>query len=336
MPDLLSPLSLHGLTLRNRIVMPPMWSGQATPDGLVTPAIVEYHRRRAAAGCGLVIVEHAFVHPRGRHSSTQIGVHADATVDGLRRLAAAIKNEGAVACLQISHAGSRGSSRVIGARPLAPSAVRHPNEPDGDVPEAVGQAMLPEIVVAFGDAATRAQAAGFQAVEVHAAHGFLLSQFLSPLTNRRDDDYGGPVGNRSRLHLEVLGEVRRRVAREIAVFVRLGAHDEMRGGLEIDDACWTASRLAETGADLIDVSGGLQGSRGAGKGPAYFVPYAQAIKAVVPVPVMVTGGLGEPDLANRAVREGWADLIGVGRAMLNDPEWAGKAIAHLSMVRRPD
>ena len=162
----------------------------------------------------------------------RIGVHADATVDGLRRLAAAIKNEGAVACLRISHAGSRGSSRVIGARPLAPSAVRHPNEPDGDVPEAVGQAMLPGIVVAFGDAATRAQAAGFQAVEVHAAHGFLLSQFLSPLTNRRDDDYGGPVGNRSRLHLEVLGEVRRRVAREIAVFVRLGAHDEMRGGLE--------------------------------------------------------------------------------------------------------
>lgn len=336
MPDLLSPLSLKGLTLRNRIVMPPMWSGQATPDGLVTPAIVEYHRRRAAAGCGMVIVEHAFVHPRGRHSATQIGVHADAAVEGLSRLATAIKREGAVACLQISHAGSRVSSSVIGARPIGPSAVRHPGEPDGDIPEAVSQPMIPGIIGAFGDAAVRAHAAGFQAVEVHAAHGFLLSQFLSPLTNRRDDEYGGPVERRSRLHLEVLREVRSRLPRGTPVFVRLGAHDEMPGGLEIEDACWTAARLVESGADLIDVSGGLQGSRGAGKGPAYFVPYAQAIRAVVHAPVMVTGGLGEPDLANRVVREGLADLIGVGRAMLNDPEWAGKAIAHLSMVRRPN
>ncbi len=336
MPDLLSPLTLQGLTLRNRIVMPPMWSSQATPDGMVTPAIVEYHRRRAAAGCGLVIVEHAFVSLRGRHTATQIGVHTGAAIEGLTRLAAAIKREGAAACLQISHAGSRGSSRVIGARPLAPSAVRHPGEPDGDIPEAVSQAMIPGIISAFGDAAVRAQAAGFQAVEVHAAHGFLLSQFLSPLTNRRDDEYGGPVERRSRLHLEVLREVRSRLRSDVAVFVRLGAHDEMPGGLELEDSCWTAARLVEAGAGLIDVSGGLQGSRGAGKGPAYFVPYAEAIRAAVKVPVMVTGGLGEPDMANRVVREGRADLVGVGRAMLNDPEWAEKAIAHLSMVRRPD
>jgi NADPH2 dehydrogenase len=336
MPDLLSPLSLQGLTLRNRIVMPPMWSSQATPDGMVTPAIVEYHRRRAAAGCGLVIVEHAFVSLRGRHTATQIGVHTGAAIEGLTRLAAAIKREGAVACLQISHAGSRGSARVIGARPLAPSAVRHPSEPDGDVPEAITPGMVPGIIGAFADAATRAQAAGFQAVEVHAAHGFLLSQFLSPLTNHRDDQYGGRVENRHRLHLEVLREVRTRLPREMAVFVRLGAHDEMPGGLELDDACRTAEKLVETGAGLIDVSGGLQGSRGAGKGPAYFVAYAEAIRAVVKVPVLVAGGLGEPDLADRIVREGRADLIGVGRAMLNDPDWAQKAIAHLSMVRRPD
>ncbi len=334
MPDLLSPLSVQGLTLRNRIVMPPMWSGQATPDGLITPAIVEYHRRRAASGCGLVIVEHAFVHPRGRHSSTQIGVHADAALDGLTRLASAIRQEGAAACLQISHAGSRGSSRLIGAPLLAPSAVRHPGEPEGEIPEAVPEAMVPEIVRAFGDAAVRAQAAGFDAVEIHAAHGFLLGQFLSPLTNRRDDQYGGAVEHRARLHLEVLAEVRARLAPGTPVFVRLGAHDEMPGGLELDDACWTAGRLAEGGACLIDVSGGLQGSRGVGKGPGYFVPYAQAIKAVVPVPVMVTGGLGEADLADRVVREGRADLVGVGRAMLNDPDWAGKAIARLSTARR--
>jgi NADPH2 dehydrogenase len=334
MPDLLSPLSLPGLTLRNRIVMPPMWSGQAAPDGLVTPNIIEYHRRRAAAGCGMVIVEHAFVHTRGRHTPTQIGVHSDATVDGLGKLAWAIRREGAAACLQISHAGSRSSSRVLGMRPLAPSGVRHPFEPEGDIPEPIATEMLPDIVRAFGDAAERARAAGFQAVEIHAAHGFLLCQFLSPLTNRREDEYGGSVENRSRLHLAVLNEVLARVDGDCPVSVRLGAHDETPGGLELDDACTVARWLAEAGAGLIDVSGGLQGSRGAGRGAAYFVPYSQAIKAVVSVPVMVTGGIGEPDLADRAVQEGWADLVGIGRAMLNDPDWARKAIAHLSMGRR--
>lgn len=335
MPDLLTPLSLRRLTLRNRIVMPPMWSGQATPDGLVTAAIIDYHRRRAAAGCGLVIVEHAFVHRRGRHTATQLGVHSDATIEGLGRLAQAIKREGAVACLQLAHAGSRSSSRVVGARPIAPSAVRHPYEPEGDVPEAITDQMVAEVVRAFGDAAARARAAGFQAVEVHAAHGFLLSQFLSPLTNHRTDEYGGPVENRSRPHQSVLAEVLARVEADCPVFVRLGAHDETPGGLELPDAVQTAKRLAAQGAALIDVSGGLQGSRGVGRGAAYFVPYAQAVKAAVTVPVLVTGGIGEPNLANRVVREGWADLVGIGRAMLNDPDWAAKAIAHLSMTRVP-
>jgi NADPH2 dehydrogenase len=330
MPDLLSPLSLGALTLRNRIVMPPMWSGQATLEGHVTANIVEYHRRRAAAGCGLVIVEHAFVHARGRHSATQIGVHDDTTIDGLSRLAHAIKAEGAAACLQLSHAGSRTSARVMGSRPVAPSAVRHPYEPEGDVPEAMAGRLFAEVIGAFGDAAARARSAGFQAVEVHAAHGFLLSEFLSPLTNCRTDEYGGPVENRSRLHLVVLAEVLSRVDAGCPVFVRLGAHDETPGGLELADACRTATLLAGGGAALIDVSGGLQGSRGVGRGAAYFVPYAQAIKAAVAVPVLVTGGIAEPDLADRVVREGWADLVGIGRAMLNDPDWAAKAVAHLS------
>jgi NADPH2 dehydrogenase len=333
MPDLLTPLSLRGLTLRNRIVMPPMWSGQATPDGHVTTGIVDYHRRRAAAGCGLVIVEHAFVHPRGRHTATQIGAHSDTTVEGLGRLAAAIEREGAAACMQLAHAGSRSSSRVTGSRPLAPSPVRHPYEPDGDIPEELTGAAIDDVVKAFGDAAVRARTAGFRAVEIHAAHGFLLSQFLSPLTNQRTDDYGGPVENRYRLHLAVLAEVIGRVGADLAVSVRLGAHDETPGGLEIEDACLAAKRLAAGGAALIDVSGGLQGSRGAGKGAAYFVPYARAIKAAVTVPVMVTGGFTDPALANRAVQEGWADLVGIGRAMLNDPDWAAKAIAQLSMSR---
>jgi 2,4-dienoyl-CoA reductase-like NADH-dependent reductase (Old Yellow Enzyme family) len=330
MAHLLTPISFSGLNLRNRIVMPPMWSGKATPTGGVTDAIIEYHRERAAAGCGLVIVEHAFVHARGRHTPTQIGVHSDEMIKDLARLSSAVKSEGAVVALQISHAGSRGSSAVLGVKPVAPSAIPHPYEPDGEVPDALTAAQIREIVAAFGSAAVRARAAGFDAVEIHAAHGFLLSEFLSPLTNRRADEFGGSVEGRSKLHIEVLGEVRARLGPNFPVFVRLGACDETPGGLELEDACKTATRLAGGGANLIDVSGGLQGSRGIGKDPGYFVAYASAIKARVKVPVIVTGGIRDPEDADVIVREGKADLVGIGRGMLEDPEWARKAIAALS------
>ncbi len=330
MADLLTPLSFSGLHLRNRIVMPPMWSGQANPDGSVTEKIIDYHRVRAAAGCGLVIVEHSFVASGGRHSATQMGVYSDEMIEGLGRLASVIRAEGAVAALQISHAGSRASQAVLGMRPVAPSALRHPYEPSGDVPDELTQPQIRGTVEAVGNAAARALEAGFDAVEIHAAHGFLLSEFLSPLTNRRQDKYGGSLEGRSRLHLEILAEVRRRCGPEFPIFVRLGAHDETPGGLELEESCKVAALLASSGASLIDVSGGLQGSRGIGKMPGYFVPYAAAVRAKVEVPVIVTGGIREPALADQIVREGRADLVGIGRAMLEDADWASKAIRALS------
>jgi NADPH2 dehydrogenase len=331
MANLLTPLSFSGLTLRNRIVMPPMWSGQATPEGFITDKIVEYHRQRAVAGCALVIVEHSFVHAGGRHSATQIGVSADDMIAGLRRLASAIRSAGAAAALQLSHAGSLASSAILGGiRPVAPSAIRHVYEPAGEVPEELTIPQIHDVAAAFGSAAARAREAGFDAVEIHAAHGFLLSEFLSPLTNLRTDAFGGRLENRWRAHLLVLEEVRHHVGPAFPVFVRLGAHDETPGGLELEEACKTAARLAEAGADLIDVSGGLQGSSGLGKEPGYFVPYAAAIKARARIPVIVTGGIREASHADRIVREGLADLVGIGRAMLEDAAWAGKAIAALS------
>jgi len=330
MAHLLSPLSFAGFTLRNRIVMPPMWSGQATPDGQVTDRIVEYHRVRAAAGCGLVTVEHSFVHPGGRHSTTQIGVHDDAMVPGLARLAAAIKAEGAMACLQISHAGSRTSSAVLGRTPVGPSAVRHPGEADAELPDALTPEGIAAVVAAFGAAAARGHEADFDAVEIHAAHGFLLSQFLSPLCNQRTDAYGGGAGGRRQIHLEVVAEVRRRISRDRAVLMRLGACDEMTRGLTLDEGCLAAERLAEAGVDLISVSGGLQGSELTQRLPGYFVPYAAAVKSFVVIPIMVTGGVTEAAFADVIVRRGQADLVGIGRAMLNDAEWARKAIRDLS------
>ncbi len=332
MNTLLTPLSFAGLALRNRIVMPPMFSGFATPRGEVTDRIVEYHRLRAAAGTALVIVEHTYVHPWGRLSDTQMGVHDDGLIPGLARLATAIKREGAVACLQLAHAGASTSTAVVGRAPMGPTRMRHPFEKDVDAAEAATASEIALTIRAFGDAAVRAREAGFDAVEIHAAHGYLLSQFLSPLTNTRDDEYGGNEENRRQLHLDVLAEIRARVGPEFPVFIRLGAHDETPGGLELDEAVRAATTLAAAGINLVDVSGGLQGSRPpvvVARGPGWFVPYAQAIKEAVNVPVLVTGGFTDPRHADRVVREGRADLIGVGRAMLNDAGWARSAIAEL-------
>jgi 2,4-dienoyl-CoA reductase-like NADH-dependent reductase (Old Yellow Enzyme family) len=332
MPTLFSPLSFAGLTLRNRVAMPPMWSGKATAEGFVTPAIIEYHRERAEAGTALIIVEHSFVHPQGRHSSTQIGVHDDACIGGLSQLASAIRAEGAVACLQLSHAGARASAHVTGLPVVAPSPVPTTRETNPDAPRELTRSQIAEVVEAFAAAAARARTAGFDAVEIHAAHGFLLSQFLSPLANRRTDDFGGDHDRRGRLHVDVLAAVLQRAGRDFPVFVRLGLHDERPGGLTLAPACVTAVRLVAAGAALIDVSGGLAGSDDPGRGPGYFVGYAEALKAEVNVPVLVAGGIADPRMDDLIIRSRRADIVGIGRAMLEDPEWTRNAAAALGQA----
>jgi NADPH2 dehydrogenase len=337
MPTLLSPLSFAGLTLRNRIVMPPMFSGFAEPNGEVTERIVEYHRVRAEAGTALIIVEHTYVHPWGRISETQMGVHDDAMIPGLARLASAIRREGAAACLQLAHAGGSTKASLIGRPPIGASSIRHPFERDADQAEAATPAEIREIIDAFAAAAERAQRAGFDAVEIHSAHGYLLSQFLSPLTNHRDDEYGATDDGRCRLHLGILAAIRARVGNRFPVFIRLGAHDEVEGGLDLGASLRAARRLVHAGIDLVDVSGGLQGSRApivVARGPGWFVPYAQAIKELVNVPVLVTGGFTDAAHADRVVREGRTDLVGIGRAMLNDPSWTRTAIEQLRAAGR--
>lgn len=329
MAGLLSAIEIGGVHLRNRIVMPPMASGRAATDGSPTAANVEYHRIRAAAGCGLVIVEHTFVSPEGRFSEGQIGVADDLGINALADLAAAIKDGGAVACLQLSHAGSLAGGLEPECRPVGPSPVAHPRG-QGTVPKEMDLDDIAGVVRAFGMAAERARRAGFDAVQVHAAHGFLLSQFLSPWTNRREDGYGGGIEGRSRLHVEVLAAVRAALAPSMGLFVRFGACDDMEGGLTIEEACAVAPRLVEAGAQMLDVSGGLQGSRPPDRsGQGYFRELAEVVKACVAVPVMTTGGIHEPAFANQLVREGLTDLVGVGRAMLADPQWAKRAIMEL-------
>lgn len=325
MAGLFSPLTVKGLTFGNRIVMPPMANNMATPDGGVTDRQVEHYMTRAGRDVALVMVEHSYVRRDGRATDRQLGIYDDALIPGLHRLATAIKRAGSLAGIQITHCGSRTTSGVIGRRPGGPSDVVVPGDKEAPEPFAVEE--LADIVGAFGAAARRAVEAGFDLIEVHGAHGYLLNQFLSPYTNRRHDAYGGNQCNRLRLALEVVAEVRRQVGADYVLVYRLGSDDMLEGGLHLANAQWAAPQLVAEGIDVIDVSGGLLGSRPPHlQGQVgYFVPLAEGIKAVTGVPVCVAGGISNPEYADKIVREGRTDLVGIGRALLADPAWARRA-----------
>ena len=322
---LLDPIAIRHLELKNRIVLPPMATSKSTDDGAVTESLVDHYLRRAQAGVGLIIVEHAYVLPAGKASRKQLGIHQDALLPGLKELAQAVHQAGSKVGIQINHAGSRTSAELIGAQPLAPSDVLVPG--DEEVPRSASADELEEISSAFASAARRAVQAGFDFVEVHGAHGFLLSEFLSPYTNRRSDAYGGSFENRCRFPLEVVSKVRQAIGQDFILFYRLGADDLIPGGLTIADSARFASLLAAAGVDCIDVSGGLCGSRPEHLQSiqGYFVPLAEAIKREVDIPVIVAGGITEPEFADKLIRARKVDLVAIGRAQLKDPDWAARA-----------
>lgn len=325
---LFTEFQLKGLRLKNRVVMPPMANNLATEAGEVTDRLVEHYARRAAT-VGLIIVEHAYTLPEGRINANQLGVYDDGLVAGLRRITEAVHQAGGKVALQITHGGSAAPAEVIMQAPVAPSPVPHPL--GGDLPTPLRVEELGRIVEAFARAARRVKEAGFDVVEVHGAHGYLLNQFYSPLTNHRTDEYGGSRGARLRFPLEVARAVRTAVGPEYPVFFRLGADDRLPGGLTVEDAVWAAPLLAEAGVDLLDVSGGICGSRPEGlSGQGYFSPLSAAVRKVSAVPVLLTGGITEPAAAEELLRRGRADLVGVGRALLRDPDWAVKAMATLA------
>lgn len=330
-PGLFSPIEIKGKRIRNRVVLPPMATGLADDEGGVTDALIVHYRARAQAGIGLVIVEHSFVTPKGRLSKRQLGIYDDRLIPGLRALSQAIKAEGAFAAIQINHAGSAASPDIIGGVPEAPSPIAHPRR--GTMPRELTQEEVSYLARAFGAAASRAKEAGFDAVEIHGAHGFLLTQFYSPLSNRRTDEYGGDRERRLRFPLQVVKEVKAAVGPDFPVFYRLGASDYMPGGLVPEDGQYAARSLEEAGIDVIDISGAFCGSEPPGpeaKEQGYFLPLAAAIKPVVRVPVIITGGIREPHFADGIIREGKADFIGIGRPLFSGTGWMREAIAALN------
>ena len=312
------PLTIKGLTLKCRIVMPPMATGFATKQGTATRSLVEHYVRRAKA-LGLIIVEHSYVSLQGKLSERQLGIDDDGLIPGLKKLVQNVHAMGTPIAAQINHAGARTTQEITGMPPVAPSAAEGVRELQ------VGE--IEEISCAFAVAAERAMKAGFDGVEVHGAHGFLLNQFFSPLTNRRSDKYGGSLENRMRFPLEVVEKIREVVRGKILMY-RLGADDLDPAGTRIADSKRFGLKLQDAGVDVIDVSGGVCGSR-----PeklqgiqGYFVPQAHQIREVVNVPVVGVGGIEDPAYADRLVREGIVDLVAVGRVLLKDPEWAIKAL----------
>ncbi len=327
MPTLLNPIKISSLRLKNRIVMPPMATGLATTEGEVTEDLIKHYVRRAKE-LGLLIVEHSYVEKRGKLSLHQLGIYDDRLIPGLTKLTRRVHKLGTPITIQINHAGRVTTSEICGAPPVAPSPVPHSEE--HETPRALSKKEIETLVEAFGSAARRAVESGFDAVEVHGAHGFLLNQFLSPLSNRRSDEYGGELQDRMRFPLQIVTRVKEEIG-NFPLLYRLGADDMKPGGLSLDDSKIFAQRLVERGVHAIDVSGGMVGSRPeALQGtPGYFVPLAEEIKKVVNVPVIGVGWIKTAEFADGVIANDRADLVAVGRAMLADADWASKAVEAL-------
>ena len=333
MPHLFSPFTLRGLTLRNRIVLPPMCMYTAGHDGLLTDWHLAHYLARATGGAGLLIVEATAVEPRGRISQNDLGLWDDAQIEPLARMTRLVQAEGAAIGVQLAHAGRKAWSADRGhgpEQPVAPSPL--PFDDEWQVPHELLPAEIDQIVDAWRDAAVRAQAAGFDLVEIHAAHGYLNHEFLSPLSNRRTDSYGGSLENRARLLLRVVEAVRQVWPEEKPLFVRVSATDWAEGGLTPDEVASVARKLRALGVDLVDCSsGGLINVSPPGIGPGYQVPFAEQVRREAGIATAAVGLITKPELADEIVRNGRADLVALGRELLRHPHWpldAARILGH--------
>lgn len=327
MYSIFESVSLGPLSARNRIVRSATWLGLADAEGRVTDELVARYAELARGGAGTVVTGYAFVSPEGRHGPRMISAQEDGCIPGLARLARAIREGGALAGLQIVHAGGQTRSEWTGGRvPLAPSFVESPQYPE--VPRELTAEEIARVVAEFGRAARRAREAGFDFVQLHAAHGFLINQFLSPATNHRTDRYGGDVRQRFRFLQEVFAAVQGTAGPDFPVAVKLSGCDFVPGGLEEADACRVAGWLDLRGPLFLEVSGGTPGSGALGparavapgEGEAYFRHLAAAVKRQVTAPVAAVGGLRRLETLEDMLFENAADLFSLSRPLLWEPD----------------
>jgi 2,4-dienoyl-CoA reductase-like NADH-dependent reductase (Old Yellow Enzyme family) len=346
MTALFQPLTLRQLTLPNRIAVSPMCQYSAE-DGLANDWHLVHLGSRAVGGAGLVVIEATAVLPEGRISPQDLGLWRDEQIEPLRRITRFIEAQGAFAGIQLAHAGRKAStwqpwlgkhgSVPIGAggwAPVAPSSIAF--DPQHTVPQVLDQAGIDAVVQAFVDAAARALAAGFKVVEVHAAHGYLLHQFLSPISNQRQDRYGGCFENRIRLLLDVVTAVRAAWPAELPLLVRLSATDWVDDGWNDDETVELARRLKVLGVDLIDVSsGGTSANADIPVGPGYQTRFAERVRREANIASATVGLITEPAQAEQILRTGQADLIMLARELLRDPYWPLHAADELGEKNLP-
>lgn len=333
MSALFSPLTLRSLALRNRVGVSPMCQ-YSSDNGFATDWHLVHLGSFATSGAGLVLTEAAAVTPEGRISPHDLGIWDDAHIPMLRHITAFCRAQGAVMGIQLAHAGRKASTRrpweqPAGAVPvaeggwdnvMAPSAV--PFAPNYPLPHALSLDGIAQVIASFRAAAIRALAAGFQVVELHAAHGYLLHEFLSPLANQRTDEYGGAFCNRIRFLLEVTDAVRAVWPSDLPLIVRISATDWADGGWTVEESVQLAALLKARGVDLIDCSsGGLAAQQQLTIGPGYQVPFARRIRAVAGVPTAAVGLITDAAQAEQIVADGSADLVLLARELLRNPRW---------------
>lgn len=326
--SMLEPGKIGDMTTMNRVVFPAMGTMFPDTDGFVTDMLINYHVARAKGGCGLNIVELSAVHRTSKGART-LGVFDDKFIPGLTELASAIKEAGGKACLQLGHFGRQTNSSSTGMPIVAPSAI--PCPVCQEMPRELTIDEIKELIKAFGDAALRAKKAGFDAVEIHGAHGYLISAFMSPYSNKRTDEYGGSFENRARFALEVIDDVRKKVGKDFPVIYRLSADELVEGGLTIEDSKKEAKLFEEAGIDALDVSIGVYETLAYSTPtidlpPGFNVDNAASIKSVVSIPVIATGRINDPILAEKIIDDGKADFVNIGRGQIADPEFVNKTM----------
>ncbi|MEW6202191.1 MAG: FAD-dependent oxidoreductase [bacterium] len=321
-------IKIGALELKNRIVMSPMGTGFGGEGGVVSARIKKYYGRRAGGGAGMIIVEATAVAPEGVGFPGYLGIWDDKFILGLAELADEIKSNGARACIQIYHAGRQSREKYIGTQPIAPSAV--PWSPAGEMPRELRIEEVNELVEKFADAALRAKKAGFDAVEIHGAHGYLICQFLSPQSNRRTDEYGGEKPEqRATFALKIIKRTREKNGEDFPLLFRISADEYIEGGLTLKDTKVMTKLFEDAGIDAVHVSAGNYGAMWWIIQPMMWergclVPLAEEIKKGLSVPVIAVGRFNDPKFAEKIIEEGKADIIAMGRALIADPDLPNK------------
>lgn len=336
MPDVFQPITINRMELANRFVRSATYEALADNDGRVTDALIELYDELAGGEIGLIVVGYAYVQPNGKGAPGMLGIWSDDHTEGFGRLADIAHKHGAKIAAQIVHCGRQTFDALIDGTPVGPSPV--PTLKFGNTPRELSVPEIREIIEDFATAAARAKAAGFDAVQIHCAHGYLLNQFLAKGVNIRTDEYGGDIQGRAKALFDTYALIRRTVGDDYPVLIKLNCADFMPGGLEVEESVWVAARLAEMGIDAVEISGGtwdteVPEGKSIQKGvprrspEGYFLPYIEKFTKAVDAPVIAVGGIRTLETAQSSIDKGKADLVSMCRPFICEPHllkrWRG-------------